>query len=218
MGPRERPGRRRPDHQDGSAARPGLALSGQSARWAWQSPDGGSRDRRGVQGRRRFEDVSRTDRGRAASMAADEGVHRRRARERGVERAGRRGGIQPLARRFLQQLRRDRPELPAIAEQRPPAIGAWAVVRLLQACGQCDRSAGEGSQLFRWHRHDHRRSVQRPAETGTARRARGARSNRCGGEGCRGRIQAHGAVGGRAGTGARSCGDARRDCATFLRP
>ena len=52
-------------------------------------------------------------------MAAVQGLHRRRARERGLDGAHRQRRVQPVARRLVRQRRALRPELPALAEQRP---------------------------------------------------------------------------------------------------
>ena len=57
-------------------------------------------------------------------VAAVEGLHRRRARERGLDGAHRQRRVQPVARRLVRQLRPLRPELPAIAEQRPLQLRA----------------------------------------------------------------------------------------------
>ena len=67
----------------------------------------------------RSEALSRADQGGPAPVAAVQGLHRRRARERGLDRAHRQRRVQPVARRFVRQRGPLRPELPALAEQRP---------------------------------------------------------------------------------------------------
>ena len=83
-------------------------------------------------------------------MAAVEGLHRRRARERGLDGARRQRRVQPVARRFVRQRRAHRPELPALAEQRPAhAVSSgpnYGYYKRVGARGLDGR--GEGSRSF----------------------------------------------------------------------
>ena len=118
-GTRERDARRGAGHPHQPAVGAAVALPGQRARRPRQPPDRRADHRAGVQAGRRSDDVSRADQGRAAAVAAVQGLHRRRPRERGLDRAHRQRRVQPLARRLVRQRRPLRPQLPALAEQRP---------------------------------------------------------------------------------------------------
>ena len=119
VGQGQRDARRGAGHPHQPAVGAAVALPGQRARRPRQPPDRRPDHRAGVQAGRRSEHVSRADQGRAAAVAAVQGLHRRRARERGLDGAHRQRRVQPLSRRLLRQRRPLRPQLPALAEQRP---------------------------------------------------------------------------------------------------
>jgi len=75
---------------------------------------------------------SRADPGWPPCMAAAQALYRRRARERRLDLAHRRGRVQRMARRFVPDVFTHRPQLSAIAEQRPPERAARAVSLVLQ--------------------------------------------------------------------------------------
>ena len=199
--------RRRPHHPHEPADDHPVALPGQRARRARQPPD-----RRADDGREAFRAAG--DPNRYPEQIA-EGLRPWQPMKvyiGGVRenedwtRAHRQRRVRPVARRFVRQLRALRPELPALAEQRPVHADRRAELRLLQLARRLGRSrqgAPDAKETI-----DLRRRCRRTIEAAD-RRGRQA-DRRCGGEGDGG-VHDDRSVGERAGAGAGPEADARGD-------
>ena len=117
------------------------------------------------------------------------------------------GELQPVARRLVRELRAHRPELPALAEQRPLRSGAggpaYGYYKRLGA--RMATAPAQGDRRLRRHRHEQLRACSRRSAAG----ARGRR-RRCSPRSSarwtrRRRLHDGRSVGGGAGAGARRC-------------
>ena len=177
-----------------SATHRHLAVPGQRAGWSWQSLSSRTDFPGSLHARGRPAGVPGPDRGGAAPVATAEAVHGRCACQRRLDHPRRHRPVRSGARRVVSVTGAARPQLSALADQRPLQPAAGSLARVLQAAAVKGRCAGEGRVVLRRNRHDARGTASPVREVRSGGRGGVAGGHRPRDQGGRGGIHDHRSV------------------------